>query len=139
MKKLILLILFSIFFFYGCDFALEYCDSILVFSPNPMTKENFSPKMIQDTFDEGQLINYGFYSKEPFKVNEGRVQIFKKDQTTQIYGFSLAQSFDIYLTPGENYFTGSFTIYSEGYYLMRIFAKNSPSNPIAQKTFWIAK
>lgn len=139
MKKIFLLILFSMFFFYGCDFAIDYYDSILVFSANPLTKETLSPKMIQNTFEEGQLINYGFCSKEPFKTGEGRVQIFKKDPNTQLYGFSLAESFDIRLSPEKNYYTGAFTIYSEGYYLMRIFTKNSPTEPIAQQTFWITK
>lgn len=139
MKKIFLLVFLCIFFISGCDFALEHDDSILIFSESPLTKKTLSAEIVQNTFNEGQLINYGFYSKEPFNTNEGRVQILKKDPNTQIYGFSLEQSFDICLKPDKNYYTGSFTVYSHGYYLMRVFTKNSPNSPIAQRTFWITE
>ena len=139
MKKLFPLILLYIFFISGCQFALEHDDSILLFGEKPLTKETILKGMIQNTFKEGQLVHYGFYSKEPFKTTGGRVQILKKDQKTDVYGFSIEQSFDIHLNPDKNYYTNSFTIYSEGLYFMRIFTKNSPNSPIAQKSFWIIK
>ena len=139
MKKIIPIILFSALLCCGCDFALEHDDAALVFSAIPINRDTLSPDMIQNTFDKGQLIHYGVYSKEPFKTNEGKFQILKKDPNTQLYGFSYAQGGDICLSPGKNYYTGAFTIYSDGYYLLRIFAKTSPNDPIAQKTFWITQ
>lgn len=139
MKKLIYLIFLSTIIFYGCDFCLEHDDSVLFFSPKPITKESFCPDQVQNTFDKGQLIYYCIYSKEPFKTNEGRIQIFKKDPNTQLYGFSLVQGLDISLNPAKNYYTGAFTLYSDGYYLLRVFSKNRPNDPIAQNSFWIAE
>lgn len=137
MKKLICLIFLSTILFYGCDFALEHDNACLFFSPRPITRESFSPSQVQNTFAEGQLIHYCIYTKEPFKTNEGRMQILKKDPNTQIYGFSLVQGKDILLNPAKNYYTGSFTLYTDGYYLLRIFSKNSPNEPLAQNSFWI--
>jgi len=139
MKKLITLILFSTLIFTGCDFALDHDDSVLFFSSRPITRETFDPNMVQNTFEKGQQIHYCIWSKEPFNTNAGRFQILKKDTNTNIYGFSLAQAGDINLNPTKNYYTGSFTIYSDGYYLLRIFSKNRPSDPLAQKTFWITQ
>lgn len=139
MKKLILIIFISSLFFCGCDFALDHDDAGLFFSARPITRESASPDMVQNTFDQGQLIHFCIYSKEPFNTNLARVQILKKDPNTQIYGYSLAQGFDIPLKPGGNYTTGSFSIYSDGYYFMRVFIKSRPTDPIAQKTFWITQ
>ena len=139
MKKLFILALFLTLCMCGCDFALEHSNSILVFSARPINRETASPKMIQDTFGTGQLIHFCIYSKEPFNSNEGRIQIIKKDPNTQIYGFSMVQTLDINPIPGKNFCTGTFTVYTDGYYMARVFLKTSPKEPIAQKLFWITK
>ena len=139
MRKLILLILFSTIIFCGCEFALEHENAIIFFSQRPITKESFDPSMVRNTFDQGQLIHFCLYSKTPFNSNEGRIQILKKDPNTQLYGYSLVQGKDILLNPTKQYYTDSFTLYSEGYYLIRIFSKNKPKEPLAQTAFWITQ
>lgn len=139
MKKIFFLLVFSTIIFCGCEFALEHESALIFFSPRPITKESFDPEMAQNTFDQGQLIHFCLYSKTPFNSNEGRIQILKKDPNTQLYGFSLIQGRDIILNPSKYYYTDSFTIYSEGYYLIRIFTPNNPNEPLAQTTFWITK
>lgn len=139
MKKLVIATLFLTLGLCGCDFALEHSNALLVFSPRPITRETASPEMIQDTFDTGQLIHFCIYSKESFNSNEGRLQIIKKDPNTQLYGFSMVQTLDINPIPGRNFCTGAFTVYTDGYYLARVFLKSSPNEPIAQKLFWITK
>jgi hypothetical protein len=139
MKKLTLLILLSTIIFCGCEFSLDYENAVIFFSPRPISKETFDPEQVQNTFEQGQTIYYGIYSKEPFKANEGRMQILRKDPNTQLYGYAMVLGKDILLSPEKNYYTDSFTIFTEGYYLMRVFSKNNPDVPLAQKTFWISQ
>jgi len=139
MKKIIILIFFSTILFCGCEFALDYDNAIIFLSSRPITKESFDPNIVQNTFDQGQSIYFCLYSKTPFNANEGRLQILKKDLKTQVYGYSLYQGKDILLNPIKNCYTDSFTIFSEGYYLLKIFSKNNPNEPLAQTTFWITE
>lgn len=139
MKKIIFIIILSTIVFCGCEFALDHENAAIFFSPRPITKEGFDEEMIQNTFEQGQSIYFCIYSKIPFNTNEGRLQIFKKDPKTQLYGYSLEQGKDIVLNPVKNYYTDSFAIYSEGYYLIRIFSKNNPNEPLAQNTFWVSQ
>ena len=139
MKKIIFIIFLSTIIFCGCEFALDNENAAIFFSPIAITKENADPSMAQNTFDIGQPIFFCIYSKTPFNSNEGRLQILKKDHISQMYGYSVVYGKDILLNPAQNYYTDSFTIYSEGYYLLRIFSKNNPNEPLAQNTFWISQ
>lgn len=138
MKKLSLIILLNLILFCGCEFALEHENAIIFFSQSPITKEGFDPEMTQNTFDQGQIIYFCLYSKTPFNCNEGRIQILKKDPNTQSYGYCMVQGKDILLNPAKNYYMDSFTIFSEGYYLIRIFSKTNPNKPLVQTPFWVA-
>lgn len=139
MKKIIFTIFLSTIIFCGCEFALDHENAAVFFSPKIITKESFDSDMVQNTFDTEQLIYFCVYSKTPFNSNEGRMQILKKDPKTQLYGYSLERSEDIIFAPAKNYYMGSFTIFSEGYYLLRIFNKNNPKEPLAQNSFWISQ
>ena len=139
MKKIIFIIFLSTIIFCGCEFALDHENAAVFFSPRPITKESFNPDTVQNTFDTGQLIYFCIYSKTPFNANEGRMQILKKDPKTQMYGYSLERGEGILFNPTKNYYMGSFTIFSEGYYLLRIFSKNNPNEPLAQNSFWISQ
>lgn len=123
--------------FSGCEFALEHQTACVVFSSRPMTKNNLNLKNFDESFPANYPIYFGVYSKEPFNTNEGRIQILKKDPKSTAFGYSLEHGRDIELNPAQNYTTGAFTLYSEGFYLMRIFSKNNPNIPIAQNTFWV--
>lgn len=137
MKKFLPLIFLSIFILTGCEFALDKASAVVFFSSSLITKETFKPDIIEENFKTGELINYCIYAKEPFGTSEGRIQIIKKEPKARVLGYSLYQANDIILNPSKNSYTGSFTVYSEGFYLLRVFTKNSPEQPIAQRTFWV--
>jgi hypothetical protein len=138
MKKLICLLSLCIFIFCGCEFALENQSAVVFFSARPILRDSFTESQVEDTFNKGQLIYFCVYSKTPFNANEGRIQILQKEPKAPNLGYSMYQAKDILLNPAKNYYTGCFTIYSDGFYLLRVFTLNSPKVPISQRTFWVA-
>lgn len=139
MKKLLVTIFLSSLIFCGCEFALNDETAIIFCSERPVIREGFDASTVQTTFDPGQPIYFCIYSKLPFNVNEGRIQILKKDPNSQIFGYTLVQGKDILLEPGKNYYTDSFTTYSDGFYLIRFFTQDNKEQPLAQSSFCITQ
>lgn len=121
----------------SCEYSLNKNGAAVIFSRSGMMPRCMDEEINENTFNKGELIYFGIYSKEPFDCNIGRFQILKKDLKTQIYGYSLYLARDIELTPGENVSRGAFTLYQDGYYLFRFFKKSAPDVPLVQKVIWV--
>lgn len=139
MKKIIFLIILSTIIFCGCEFATDYENAVIFFSSKPIIIESFKPNMIENDFETGQPIYVCIYSKNPFNINEALIQIFKKNLNTKTYGYCLFQTKEILLNPTKNYYTDSFTIYTEGCYLINVSNPNNPDEILAKNTLYISQ
>ena len=130
-KNFLLLLMFL------APFVLSGCsnDALLYFNSQPITKEtvNYPSR----NFAVGQKIHYVLILPKGFKNEYTRVQIVKKEDKTNHWGYKIYQSRDFHVDTTKNYFIDYFVLGEKGYYFMQIFSFDNFDIPLARNDFWV--
>lgn len=109
----------------------------ILLSPIPIAQETFSLNNMQTVFREGQGVYFVLLNPKPFTNSVLKLQIIQLSDKVPIYGYTIAQGRDIEIDKNKDYATGSFYLYREGYYVIRIFSKDDLNKPLAESYFKI--
>lgn len=132
MKKILLFgLMFLTFFLCGCDKER----TIVVLNAKPITKANVFE--VQQAFNVNQKIHYAVLAPKGFKDKVIRVQIVKKDEKTQHWGYQIAESQDKYIDSKKKFYIDYFVAHEKGYFLIRVYELKNLDTPIARSDFWV--
>jgi hypothetical protein len=130
-KKLLTLILIIL-----ASFALCACDEsqkpFIVFSPSPINQQT----RMREVFKSGERVYYGIVNPKGFEDSVIKVNIFKKDDTSEFWGYSYYSNREHKLT-NQNYYTDYFVIHQKGLYVMQVFEITDLQDPVVLGNFRI--
>lgn len=123
-------ILFAIFLS-GC----QKDKPIIVFNSAPINKTNVYQGT--KTFAPSQKIYFALLNPDGFKSDLLRMQVFKKDDKSEFWGYTYYYSKDIKIDSSLNYYLDYFTIDECGYYVLQFFYINKLGKGFAYNDFWV--
>ena len=129
------IVLCCIVFVCGFGFRCRKHKALLLFNSQPITNQTINNA--GRNFNAGEKVYYILLNKEGFKDNFIRVQIVKKEEKTNHWGYNVYWSKDYEIDTSLNYFKSYFVIDEPGYYFMQIFSFNDFDWPIIRNDFWI--
>ena len=109
--------------------------ALLYFSPDPIQKENV--QNVGRNFRAGNRIYYMLINPKGFRDEYIRVQIVKKEQKTNQWGYKLYWTKDFHIDTTMKEFMSYFVIDEPGYYFMQIFSFDDFDRVIARNDFWV--
>lgn len=132
MKKFCWILLFlSTVFLCGC----KKDQPLLLFNDQPITKQTVNSPTRNFVF--GQRVNYLLIVPKGFKRDYIRVQLVKKEEKTQHWGYKIYQSRDYHVDTTKNYFIDYVVPGEKGYYFVQVFSFDNFDIPIARNDFWV--
>ena len=133
MKKLfVILFLFIIFLITGC----ENKRPIVLFSPQPITKEN--SHLITKVLPLKQRIYYMVLVPKGMKKGVYRVQFVKKDDKSEFWGYKYQTHYDFKVEEdGKLYITDYIVLHQKGFYFVQFFNLENINKPLALGEFWV--
>lgn len=135
-KIIVLFLLFvSIIFVCGWGFRCRKRDALLLFNSQPITNQTINNA--GRYFKAGEKVYYIVINEEGFNDNYIRVQIVKKEEKTNHWGYKVYWSKDFEIDSSLKYFKSYFVIDEPGYYFMQIFSFDDFDWPIIRNDFWI--
>ena len=140
--KIFLKLLVVIMFFACCFFTSAFrWGNIgdkgvqLYFSTQPIQKNNINN--VGRVFRASDRVYYLLVNSKEFRDNYLRVQIIKKEQKTNHWGYKLYRSNDIQIDDGQKEVLSYFVINEPGYYFMQVFSFDDFDRVVARNDFWI--
>ena len=130
-----ILCLISVFFVCGFGFKCRKRKALLLFNSQPITNQTIN--QAGRNFKAGEKVYYILLNDEGFKDDYIRVQIVKKEQKTNHWGYKVYWSKDYEIDTSLKYFKSYFVIDEPGYYFMQIFSFDDFDWPIIRNDFWI--
>lgn len=122
--------LFSVFFLGGCSREKPF----VVFSSTPIL-ESTTPEY---KFQTGQKIYYAVVHPKGFKEDHIKVQIFKKDEKSEYWGYSHIYNRTCELTH-KKFYRDYIVIHTPGLYVMQVFYISDLGRPITMQDFWVVE
>lgn len=108
----------------------------ILFNKNPITKENVMD--YNNEFDTGRRIYYLITMPEEQYSRKLFIQIIKKDNVYELYGYKLIWSNLVQLKDEEiAYYTDYVVINEPGCYVMKVYSKDRPTKLYAYSQFWV--
>ena len=130
-----LVLIFCIIFTTG--FALGKAPSKIVFSEHPITPETFEYNM--DTFKIKQRIYYAIHMPKGFKDDFIRIQLIKKDELSEFWGYKIYYSKDVEVPIGKKFYHDYLNIGEKGVYVMQVMEFRNLNSPIARGLFGVTE
>lgn len=130
-----ILCLISVFFVCGFGFKCRKRKALLLFNSQPITNQTIN--QAGRNFKAGEKVYYILLNDEGFNDDYIRVQIVKKEQKTNHWGYKVYWSKDYEIDTSLKYFKSYFVIDEPGYYFMQIFSFDDFDWPIIRNDFWI--
>lgn len=135
-KSIAISLLFvSLIFVCGWGFRCRKRDALLLFNSQPITNQTIN--QAGRHFKAGEKVYYILINEEGFNDDFIRVQIVKKEQKTNHWGYKIYRSNDYEIDSTLKYFKSYFVINEPGYYFMQIFSFDDFDWPIIRNDFWI--
>ncbi|HSA07468.1 MAG TPA: hypothetical protein P5556_09840 [Candidatus Gastranaerophilales bacterium] len=134
MKKIIFIVIMSIFLITACD---REKDAVILLGNEQIDPSNFVFQNTQPVFKPRQKIYYILVTKEPIESEELRIQVLKLDQKYPAYKIEVAYGRDINRGSQKNYVTDYFILHKEGNYVIRIFSHDNFDKPISETEFLV--
>ena len=134
MKKIVLLILLSIFLITGCN-NKDKQHAVILFS-SKLIDQDFSFNKAEKAFYTGQRINFVVLNSKPFTSKTLRLQLIRTNMKARVY-MEMAQGRDIEIDKTKFYVINSFCVYQDGQYAVRIFSPDEPKIPLAEGIIFV--
>lgn len=108
---------------------------LLLFNTQPITSStvNNPTRYVK----AGQRLYYLLIVPQGIKDDYIRVQLIKKEQKTEHWGYKIYWAKDFNIEKGEKYFTSYIQIDEAGYYFLQIFSFDDFDWPLARNDFWV--
>lgn len=133
MKKiLVIFLIFPILFL--CGFRKKEKPYVIL-SSGTISLEN--TQRIERIFPSCQRINFALIAPDGFKKPGVRLQVFKKEDKTANWGFSIIQSRDFYLDLSQKAYRDYIYIQKPGRYAVQFFYLSNKDYPFAYKEFLV--
>lgn len=132
MKRLLLVLVFSLFLLSGC----VYDRGIILFNTQPITREN----ALSDAkvFPVGQRVYYLFIAPKRMENKFIRVQVFKMTENAPWGGNEVVRTKDFRLMKDERYYHSDyFTFHETGRYVMQVFSTDDLQHPLSIGDFYV--
>lgn len=126
MKHIWLLLVLTLFLT-GCSGG-----PFIVFSSQPVT-QNTQPEY---KFPVGERMYYAVVNQKGFKDKVIKVQIFKKDEKSDFWGYSYVYNRTCELT-NDKFYTDFIVFHTKGHYAMQVFYLSDMQSPIIIADFWV--
>lgn len=127
--KMITIFVFALFLS-GCTNS----NTIVLFNNQPITTKTI--ENYRSTFDVGQKIHYVVLCKKGFKDDVLRIQVVKKDEKSEFWGYSTIMNREVEVK-NPNYYIDYFVIHNKGHYVMQVFHLKNLQTPITYGDFWV--
>ncbi|MBO5948899.1 hypothetical protein J6Q66_08700 [bacterium] len=101
------------------------------------TIDTISTERVERYFNINQRINYVLVIPDKLKYSGVRMQLSKQSDKTANWGFTIEETNDIYITPGEKAYRSYFVPRSKGHYIIQFFYLNKKNYPFAHKEFMV--
>ena len=131
MKKLIAL-LFLMFFTSACTNE----KAAVLFNNNPITAQNVMN--YSQVFAPNQRIYYIVIIPEKIETRNIDIQIIKKDNKDERFGYTLYWTYSARLKDDQIYYYDDYVVISEpGAYVMKVFSKDKPTKTLCLGEFFV--
>ena len=133
MKKIfvIFLIFISVFL---CGFNKR--KPLILLSPRTIVQGN--EQYLTKYFERNQRIYYMIYFPKGMKKGIYRVQIFKKDDKSEFWGYKQMHHYDYKIDEkGKKYITDYFVMLEKGHFVVQVFNLKNVNKPVALGDFWV--
>lgn len=135
MKKLLLILVFTVFLLTGC--VIDEKKAAILLSPQPIDQNNFSFVNQYPTFTQRQRIYYLLITKEPILSEKLRLQVVKIKKVGGYFQADMSYSMDINRGADMHFVTDYFTIHDPGVHVIRIFSLENLETPISETEFTV--
>lgn len=136
MKNIFIIILLTLSLT-GCCVLPNKNSVGIIFSSKPISKNTLLEITPEKNFLLGQKIFFTAFSENGFGSGDLRIQILKKNEKMDTFGYTIEHARDIEINPNKQYFINCFHIYNKGCYFFRLFARETPNIPLGEAYFWI--
>ena len=130
--KILLVLFIPLIFLTGCKQEKDSKNPFIAFSDEPVNQQTV-PKY---HFPSGHRIYYAIVCPKGFNAQVIRVQIFKKDEKTDILGYSYHSTKD-YRLSNDKYYLDYIVIHNPGHYIMQVFEITDLQKPKVLGDFWV--
>ena len=120
---------------FGFKFRCAKHKALLLFNSQPITNQTINNAGRH--FKAGEKIYYILINEEGFKDEYIRVQLVKKEQKTNHWGYKVYWAKDYMVDMSLKYFKSYIVIDEPGYYFMQIFSFDDFDWPIIRNDFWV--
>ena len=132
MKRIILLLLLSIFLLCSC----AYDRGTILFYSQPVKKETI--KNDEKHFRTGEKIYYLFLAPKRMENDYIRVQIFKMTDKAHKGGYEIVRRKDFRLMKDQRYYHSDyFVLHENGRYVMQVFSMDNLQYPLSLNDFYV--
>ncbi len=134
---MVIFLVFSAFFTSAYRFYLKKNRPLLLFNARPITAEtiNYTTRY----FKTNQKVYFALVNPLGFKDDHIRVQLVKKEEKTQHWGYKVYWAKDYQVEKGEKSFVSYIVVPEKGYYFLQIFEFHDFDWPIARNDFWVSE
>lgn len=107
----------------------------LYFSSQPIQKNNINN--VGRHFYAKSRVYFLLVNPKNFRDNYLRIQIVKKEQKTNHWGYKIYRSKDVHIENGQKEYMSYFVIDEPGYYFVQVFSFDDFDRVVARNDFWI--
>jgi len=117
-----------------CVFLLTGCSDkpFIVFNSEPITPES----QYQYTFPVSKRIYYAVVMPKGFKDKVIKIQVFKKDETSDFWGYSYVTNRTVELQH-DKFYRDYMVLHQTGRYAMQVFYLSNLHKPLMVADFWV--
>ncbi len=132
---IVLFLCFTTVVMSGWRFHLKKNRPLLLFNNRPITAQtiNYTTRY----FKTGQKIHFILIVPLGFKDDHIRVQLVKKEEKTQHWGYKVYWAQDYRVERGDKSFISYIVVPEKGYYFLQIFEFNDFDWPLVRNDFWV--
>lgn len=130
-KALLSLILFLVLITPG--YAKE--KPVILLNSQPITQETVNCPV--QNFSVDQKINYVLITPKGFTDSVLRVQIVKKEEKVDSWGYSVYTAKDVCIDKNQKFYIDYLTVGRPGCYIMSIYEIKDLNKPLARTVFWV--
>lgn len=101
------------------------------------TIDNISTQRVERFFPVNHRINYALIIPDKLKYAGVRMQLSKQSDKTSNWGFTIEETNDIYITPGDKVYRSYILPRTTGHYIIQFFYLNKKNYPFVHKEFMV--
>lgn len=106
---------------------------VLLFNSQPINKQTVSS--FSNLFEAGEKIHFAILNPKGFKNNIIRIQVVKKDENTNHWGYSIVYSKDVKIDISKNFYIDYLVMGRKGHYIMQVFYLDNFDIPFVRNDF----